>query len=215
MFRFLLILPFILLQGLTSLAFAAAGGDALVTSLSGTVTRLTDSGPQPLEAFVKLKEGDRLSLGDQARIQLVYFANGRQEQWSGKGTLELSTTEGKGNGLGEPQIKTLPAVLVKQIAKTPALDSQGRAGAVRLRAIPTPEALAKLDKEYRLLRETSPADDLNPELFLLSGLLEMRQVERIEQVLGELKQSQPYNMEVKVLASLYQKTLKNLRESGK
>ena len=196
---------------------AYPGGDvALVTALEGNVARVVEGARQPMQSFVKLKEGDQLTLDKDARIQLVFFESRRQESWQGAGKLEVTLMEGRGTNLPEPQVKVLPAVLVKQISKTPTLDSQGRAGAVRLRAIPTPSALAKLDSDYKQLRaETTDRDDLNPELFLLSGLLEMRQLERIEQVLGELKTSHPDNVEAKVLASLYQKTLKNLRESGK
>jgi hypothetical protein len=195
---------------------AYPGGDAaLVTALDGTVNRLTAAGREPVQAFVKLKPGDKLLLEGNARIQLVFFESRRQESWSGGGSLEIAATEGKGEGLATPQVKTLPAILVRQIAKTPALDSQGRAGVVRLRAIPTPEALAKLDQNYRQLRQETDKDDLNPELFLLVGLLEMRQLDRIEQVLSDLQATHPGNMEAKVLVALYQKTLKNLRESGK
>lgn len=201
----------------TTLAQAAyPGGDAaLVTALDGTVNRLTAAGREPVQAFVKLKPGDKLALEGNARIQLVFFESKRQESWNGSGSLEIAAAEARGAGLPAPQVKTLPDILVRQIAKTPALDSQGRAGVVRLRAIPTPEALAKLDQNYQQLRKEADKDDLNPELFLLVGLLEMRQIDRIEQVLADLQATHPGNMEAKVLVALYQKTLKNLRESGK
>lgn len=194
---------------------AYPGGDAaLVTALDGTVNRLTAAGREPVQAFVKLKPGDKLALEGNARIQLVFFESKRQENWNGSGSLEIAAAEARGAGLPAPQVKTLPDILVRQIAKTPALDSQGRAGVVRLRAIPTPEALAKLDRDYQQLRQDAAGDDLNPELFLLVGLLEMRQLDRIEQVLDDLRAKHPDNMEAKVLVALYQKTLKNLRESG-
>jgi hypothetical protein len=199
-----------------SVQAAYPGGDAaLVTALDGTVNRLTAAGREPVQAFVKLKPGDKLTLESNARIQLVFFESKRQESWGGSGSLEIASAEAKGSGLPAPQVKTLPDILVRQIAKTPALDSQGRAGVVRLRAIPTPEALAKLDQNYQQLRQGAEKDDLNPELFLLVGLLEMRQLDRIEQVLADLQATHPGNMEAKVLVALYQKTLKNLRESGK
>lgn len=213
--RHVVLLPILLLWAVLAQAAYPGGETALVTKLEGTVNRITAAGKQPVEAFVKLKEGDQLTLEGNARIQLVFFASKRQESWSGSGNLDITAQEGKGTGLSEPQVKTLPEVLVKQIAKTPSLDSQGRAGVVRLRAIATPDALAKLENNYKQLRQETAADDLNPELFLLAGLLEMRQIERVEQVLSDLQASHPGNMEAKVLVALYQKTLKNLRESGK
>jgi hypothetical protein len=183
--------------------------------VEGKVSRITASGNEPVQSFVKLKQDERILLENGARIQLIFFASKRQESWHGAGQLEINLAEGKGHGLPEPQFKVLPDVLVKQISKTPTLDSQGRAGMVRLRSIPTPDALAKLDKDYRQLRQDAAGDDLNPELFLLAGLLEMRQMDRIEHVLSEFKMLHPNNTEAGVLVSLYQKTLKNMRENGK
>ena len=107
---------------------------ALVTSVHGRVLRLGDAAPAPVEAFVKLKEGDRLSLEKDTRLQVVYFENGRQEIWSGPGRLDLTAREGKASGLPPAQVKSLPLVMARQLARTPALDSQGRGGVTRLRA---------------------------------------------------------------------------------
>jgi hypothetical protein len=203
-----------LVAGLVQAA-SSVEGVALVTAVEGKVSRITASGNEPVQSFVKLKQDERILLENGARIQIIFFASKRQESWHGAGQLEINLAEGKGRGLPEPQFKVLPDVLVKQISKTPTLDSQGRAGMVRLRSIPTPDALAKLDKDYRQLRQDAAGDDLNPELFLLAGLLEMRQVERIEQVLADVQVMHSGNMEAKVLVALYQKTLKNMRESGK
>jgi hypothetical protein len=203
-----------LVAGLVQAA-SSVEGVALVTAVEGKVSRITASGNEPVQSFVKLKQDERILLENGARIQLIFFASKRQESWHGAGQLEINLAEGKGHGLPEPQFKVLPDVLVKQISKTPTLDSQGRAGMVRLRSIPTPDALAKLDKDYRQLRQGAADDDLNPELFLLAGLLEMRQMDRIEQVLSEFKTLHPDNMEAGILLSLYQKTLKNMRENGR
>lgn len=185
---------------------------ALITGLQGEVARVTPQGRQPLQAFVKLKRGDLLAL-DKARLQIVYFESGRQEVWQGGGRLEVLGTESRSFGLPNPEVKTLPSVMVKQIARTPALDSQGRAGVIRLRSIASPEAIAKLETSYRQLRMESVRGDFNPELFLLSGLFEMRELERVEQVLKDLQQAHPDNAEVGIVVALYQKAMKNAREA--
>lgn len=185
---------------------------ALITALQGEVSRVTPQGKQALQSFVKLKRGDLLALRD-ARLQVVYFESGRQEVWHGGGRLEVLGTESKPFGLPNPEVKMLPSILVKQIARTPALDSQGRAGVIRLRAIASPEAIAKLETSYRQLRMESVRGDLNPELFLLSGLFEMRELERVEQVLKDLQLARPGDAEVGLLVALYQKALKNAREA--
>ena len=81
---------------------------ALVTSVQGKVTRLAEVTPVPVEAFVKLKAGDRLKLEANSRLQVVYFESGRQETWSGPGSLETSLREGKPSGLPAAEVKSLP-----------------------------------------------------------------------------------------------------------
>jgi len=188
---------------------------ALVMSVQGRVLRHADAVPVQVEAFVKLKEGDRLSLEKDTRLQLVYFENGRQETWSGPGRLDMAAQESKASGMPAAEVKSLPLVMARQLARTPALDSQGRGGVTRLRAIPPRDAVAKLEATYRDLRAGAAQDDLAPEMYLLSGLYEMRELDRVEKMLGELRQGWPNNPEAALLVSLYRKAVKNARESMK
>ncbi len=188
---------------------------ALVMSVQGRVIRLGDAASAPVEAFVKLKEGDRLSLEKDTRLQLVYFENGRQETWSGPGRVEMTAREGKASDLPPAQVKLLPLVMARQLARTPALDSQGRGGVTRLRAIHSPDAMVKLEDTYRDLKTRAERDDLAPEVYLLSGLYEMRELDRVEKVLSDLQQGWPNNPEAALLISLYRKAVKNARESMK
>lgn len=204
-----------IVAGLLILGFgqAQAVEVALVMSVQGKISRLEGVTKLPLEAFVKLKSGDRLQLDNANRLQLVYFKTGRQETWSGTGDLVMAANESQAEGLPAPRIKTLPLVLVKQLARTPALDSQGRGGVTRLRSIPSEDAIAKLDTTYRELKSKAEGDDLAPEMYLLSGLYEMRQLDRVEALLGELKQDRPKNLEATLLISLYKKAVRNAREA--
>lgn len=195
----------------SSSAVYAAGDVALVTALQGKVSRVSIASPGSVEAFVKLKEGDVLKLEKDARIRLVYFDSGRQESWSGEGRLEIAVAESKGIGLAAPEVKLLPAVLVKQIAKTPTLDSQGRAGVTRLRAIGTSNTISALEAEYDRMRTESGGKDLNAEIYLLSGLFELHELDRVENVLNEIQARQKDNIEAMILVSLYRKAVKSAR----
>lgn len=186
---------------------------ALVMAVQGRVLRQASPAPQAVETFVKLNEGDRLSLAQGSKLQLVYFESGRQETWSGPGSLELALREGKASGMADAQVKQLPQVMARQLARTPALDSQGRGGVTRLRAIQNPDALAKLEKTYRELKSQAGRDELGPEVYLLSALYEIRELERVEKVLGDLQQDWPNNAEAALLISLYRKAVKNARDS--
>jgi hypothetical protein len=188
---------------------------ALVMSVQGKVTRLAEAAQVPVEAFVKLKEGDRLGLEKDSRLQVVYFENGRQETWSGPGRLELTPREGKPGGLRAPETKQLPLVLARQLARTPTLDGQGRGGVTRLRSVPRQDALIKLEDTYQDLKRRGEPNDLGPEMYFLSGLFELRELDRVERVLGDLQQDGPKTPEAALLISLYRKSVKNARESGK
>lgn len=191
----------------------AAADVALVTAINGSVSRVIEKGTQPMQSFVKVKEGDVLSLDKGARLQLVYFDGGRQETWNGAGKLEVAKAESKATGLAAPEVKKLPDVMVRQIARTPALDTHGRGGVTRLRAIATPEKAAKIEEIYAKLKAEAKADDLNPEFYRLSGFFEIRDLDRVEAILADLQKQRGSDPQVKHLVSLYQKALKDARSS--
>ena len=186
---------------------------ALVMSVQGGVVRLADAAQVPVEAFVKLKEGDRLSLEKDSRLQVVYFENGRRETWTGPGRLEMTLREGKPGGLPDPEVKQLPLVMARQLARTPTLDSQGRGGVTRLRSVPGQDVVSKLQSTYQDLRSRAEPDDLGPEMFLLSGLFELRELDEVEKLLGDLQQVQAKTPEAALLIALYRKAVKNARDS--
>lgn len=186
---------------------------ALVMSVQGRVVRLAEAAQVPVEAFVKLKQGDRLSLERGSRLQVVYFENGRRETWSGPGRLEMGVREGTPGGLPDPEIRFLPLVMAKQLARTPTLDSQGRGGVTRLRSVPAQDALGKLRNTYQDLKGRAEPNDLGPEMYLLSGLFELRELDEVESLLGDLQQVQAKTPEAALLIALYRKALKNARDS--
>lgn len=192
----------------------AAGDTALVTAVEGNVTKVAPGSPAPLKAFAKLKHGDLLNLDKAARLQVVYFDNGRQETWSGGGRLEITKVGGVPAGLAEPQVRTLPPLMVKQIAKTPALDSQGRAGMMRLRAVGATQDSAKVDENYRRMRQEAAPEDLNPELYLLSSLLELRDFDRLQQALADLQKNRPGDRQAAALVALYDDALRAARQEA-
>lgn len=187
---------------------AAAEEVALVTAVTGSVSQLGASAPKALEPFARLKQGDVVRLDGRAGVRLIFFDSRRQESWQGDGRIEIGSNQGKGSGLPEPQVLLLPELMARQIAKTPSTDNPGRPGPARTRSIDKAEGgLAKLDSDYSRLRKDAAADDINPEIFLLAGLFEMREFDRLEQTLKDLRDSRPGNMEIAVLNSLYKRAI--------
>ncbi len=185
---------------------------SMVTRLEGRVEHIQGANRRPLEAFERLEPGALLTL-DKAQITLVFFLTGRQETWHGSGRLELGPGEGKGFGPSLSETKVLPSFLVKQISRTPTLLAQGRAGVTRLRAISTPEAVDKVEETYRRLRVEAADDDLNPEIYRLSALYEMKAYAALESAVSSLESARPGNKEARQLASLYREVLRMAREA--
>ncbi len=196
---------------LSSPALFAASEAALVTAVAGQVGLSTPDASQPLQAFVKLQPGDRLTLAQDASVRLVYFDSRRQESWTGPGRLEVGAAASVSQDLPPPQVQLLPEFLVRQIARTPGPPSQGRAGAVRLRSLPEPAA--RVEAEYLALREQSDPADLNPELYRLAGLFELREFARVEQALAELREHRSDDEQVDLLVQLYRRAIRDARNA--
>jgi hypothetical protein len=121
---------------------------------------------------------------------VVYFGNGRQEVWKGGGQIEVGGLESKSNL--KPDVSQLPPLVVNQLAKTPAAGEQGKAGMVRVRSMANPDAAAHLDKQYADLKRSAADGDTTPEVYLLSGLLELKNFARAKTVLADLSGKASY-----------------------
>ncbi len=204
-------LPVLMAFG-THAAFAqTAASGALVTSASGSLTRTAPEGGRDVEPFVRLRDGDHISLDRNARLRLVYLANGRQETWQGSGKLLIGNDASKaGNGL-ESQVTQLPNVLVRQLSKTPGTEGQARAGMTRLRSVASSEQLSKLENGYRQMRSQSSPDDVTPEMYLFSGYFELREMDRLDQAIADLKTRLPFNPDAERLIAHYQRAVREVR----
>lgn len=194
-----------------------AGEAALVTALRGEIGIDNGSGIKaPLQAFIKLHDGDTLQLGETARLRIVYFQGARQEIWLGPGNIQIGATESK--AVAEtlrPQAQQLPLQLSKQLSKTPTIDSRGKVAVLRTRAIAPPVGLEQAQQTYQEMRAKADANDRNPELYLLSAYFELKEYERIRGLLTQLDGSNPGDMEIKVLKSLYLKAINNAKMAAK
>ncbi len=186
---------------------------ALVMSVQGKVLKQEGVAAIPLEAYAKLNAGDRLTLEKSAQLRVAYFENGRHETWAGPGELEMTARGGEPAGLTTPAVKSLPLAVARQLARTPVADGAGLKVAARTRSVAAPDALARLEATYLELRGKAGADDLEPEAYLLSALFELRELDRVEKLLVELKHDRPGNPEAALLVALYRKAIRNARES--
>jgi hypothetical protein len=171
----------------SSLAGMARAQDVLLTQVAGEVRVSGKDGARAAVPLIKTAEGDRLTLAGNARVQMVYLATGRQEIWSGSGEVVVGAQEGRSGSL-KPEASQLPPIILKQLAKTPAVGQQTRrTGMVMVRSLDDLEAEDRLEKDYADYRARASADDPTPEVFLLTGLLEFQHYDQARKVLADLK----------------------------
>jgi len=156
----------------------------MITQLNGEVSITTGNSTQAAMPFIKVNTGDKLTLANGARLQMVYFGNGRQELWKGGGQIEVGSLESK--SAIKPDVSQLPPLVALQLAKMPVAGQQGKTGMIRMRSMASPDTVAKLDKQYGDLKRNAEADDTTPEVYLLSGLIELKEFNRAKSVLAEL-----------------------------
>ena len=170
-------------------AAAASAQVAMLTQVAGDVKVSGKEGNRAAVAFLKLSEADKLTLPANGRVQLVYLASGRQEIWKGAGPVDIGAQQGK-SALLKAETSQVPAIIVKQLAKTPAVGQHGKTGMVMLRSLDDLAASDQLDEDYKRFRAASPASDTTPEVFLLSGLIDTGDLDKAKKVIEDLKAKQ-------------------------
>jgi hypothetical protein len=163
----------------------ASGQVAMLTQVSGDIKVSGKEGVRPAVPFLKVNEGDTLALVGSARVQLVYLTSGRQEVWKGAGPVVVGDQEGRSRSLSA-ETSQVPALILKQLQKTPAVGQHGKTGMVMLRGLDDLEALDRLEQDYNDFRAKAAADDTTPEVFFLTGLLDLHDYERAQKVLADL-----------------------------
>ncbi|MEQ1727553.1 MAG: hypothetical protein ABL982_04155 [Vicinamibacterales bacterium] len=169
-----------------SFAGVASAQVAMLTQVSGDVRVSGRDGARGAVAFLKVNEGDTLTLAGSARVQMVYLANGRQEVWTGAGPVVVGSAQGRSQTL-TAATSQVPALVLRQLEKTPAVGQHGKTGMVMLRSMDNLEKIDGLETDYKALRAGAVADDTTPELFYLTGLLDLGAYEDVRVVLNDVK----------------------------
>lgn len=210
--------------GAAFMVFAVAGASAaevgLVTAVSGNVKLQEEKAPvSELRPFVKVRVGDQLLLEGASRLQVVYFEGGRQETWQGQVTLEVGSASSRPlTGNLQPEIKTLPAILVKQLSKTPSADGNVKTGMIRMRSMsiaPAQDSLDTVVRNYDEMRKLAESGDRNPELYLLASYFEIGEFDRLEALLKKLVDKAPEDAQLVALNALYLSAINDVKSAQK
>jgi len=185
-------------------AQTAAPDVALVTQVSGPATYWNQGEkqqPSPVQAFMKVRQGDGFKLPGESTLTLLYFASGRQETWKGPVTLtagrEASQAEGAKGAAPQPEVKLLPARVSRKMdcAPLPLPRSSVRySGVIQTMGPLCAEARQELkdaEAAYRSLRQQAPAADFTPELYYLGVLAEYQQYPEMEKLLNSMLAQKP------------------------
>ena len=172
-----------------SLTRGASAQVAMLTQVTGDVKVSGKQGARPAVPFLKVDDGDTLTLAGNARVQMVYVATGRQEIWKGAGPIEIGAQEGRSRSL-KAETSQVPQLILKQLAKTPAVGQHGKTGMVMLRSLDDLSEGDHLDEDYAKFRASAAPDDTTPEVFLLSSLLDLGEYDRARKVLDDLRTKQ-------------------------
>ncbi len=183
--------------GAVLFALPAMADEALVTLAQGVVWVNIGQQPRtPVTPFMKLRAGDRLELGDAARVRLLYGHSGRQETWAGPTVLQVgagATT--RVSGTAQAEVKQVPSAALMRLARADDVlaDMRTRTGMVVIRSGGLLEQLREAESVYRELRAQAADDDVAPELYLVSALYELKLYKDIPEVIEDILCRQPGN----------------------
>lgn len=196
-------------------AFAQSADVGLVNMVAGDVTYTPASGVQgKVQAFMKVRDGDRISVASGGQVRVVFFDAARQELWVGPSGFRAGR-KGAEPVSGKPtEVSNLPAGVQQRIARVPDLMQIAKLGGVQVRGGITPQQKASLEQQsavaearstYEKMRKEAGADDVTPELFLFSALHEYLLYDDMKVVVEEMLRKQPASEEVKLLADWVRK----------
>ena len=183
----------------------------LVNMLAGEVSYASEgAAAAKVQAFMKVRQGDRFTVPAGGAVRVVYFQGGRQETWKGPASFKAGARQGEG---GTPtEVTVLPASVPQKIAQVPELiqiAKLGRSGGVAVRgAAKAPRLSAEQQAEVKAAKDTYGklrlqvgADDITPELYLYSVLQDYLLYDDMRPVVDEMSKRQPTSTEVQELAA--------------
>ncbi len=190
----------------------AQGADVgLVNMVSGNVTYSPSAATaaKAVQAFMKVRDGDRIDLAAGGEVRVVFFDASRQERWLGPASFRAGKS-GSAPLTGKPaSVTDLPAAATQRLARVPDLVQFAKLGGFQVRGKITPAQKATLEQQaavtearatYEKMRKDAAPDDIAPELFLYSALYEYLLYDDMKTAVDEMLRKQPGNPDLNTLA---------------
>lgn len=179
----------------------------LVQQVTGDVTYVSSTGSGKVQAFMKVRQGDRFTVPASAQVQLVYLQNGRRETWRGPASFNAGAEHSDAVRGTVQAVAKLPVGVSQKIQKIPDMIQMTRLGGIQVRSAPKPRSDAEQKAElaaaratYAQLRQQLPPDDITAELYLFSVLQDNLLYDEMKTLVDEMVRKQPASAEPRQLA---------------
>lgn len=203
----------LLFSFLTVATFGAAHAQevdvALVNLLSGDATYVARSGlPGKVKPFMKVRDGDRITVAAGGQVRIAFFESSRQELWSGPAAFTAAKAATELISGKTPEITQLPAGVTQGMARIPELVKIAKLGGTQVRGLSKHQKQAETDQQtvlaqarsaYETMRREMAASDIAPELYLYAALYDLRLYGEMKVVVAEMRRKQPGNQDAKAL----------------
>lgn len=184
-------------------------GDVMFSPLSGS--------PGKVQAFMRLRDGDRVVVPAGGQVRVIFFEGARQERWTGPSSFRAAKSQSEPI-TGQPtDVQKLPASVPMRISRVPELMQNAKLGGIQVRGGLTRQQEASLEQQaslreakaiYESMRTEMPADDITPELYYYSALYDFLLYDEMKVVVDEMVRKQPGNEDVRSLAAWVDSRLK-------
>ncbi len=190
---------------IATLPASAAGDVGILDRLSGDVSMASAHGASfAATAFMKVRDGDVLTLPAGTEVQIVYFDTRRRELWKGPSSFKAGvagSTPVVGKAASVSETKGVPGR-----ASVAHAGNVQRLGSLTLRgprSVPDDAAISRARADYEKWVAAADPDDILPELAMIGFLRERQQPELLDPYLDALQRKQPKRAEVKALVEQY------------
>lgn len=184
-------------------------GDVIYSPLSGS--------PGKVQAFMRVRDGDRVVIPAGGQVRVVFFEGARQERWTGPASFRAAKTQSEPITGKPTDVQVLPAGVPQRISRVPELMQNAKLGGIQVRGGLTRQQEASLEQQaslreakltYERMRTEMPADDITPELYYYSVLYDFLLYDDMKAVVSEMVRKQPANEDVRTLAAWVDSRLK-------
>jgi len=180
----------------------------IVTYIAGEVTYQNETEqPEPSQviAFMRMLQGDVLTLPAESEIKVLFLKTGHQETWKGETVLKVEDTGclvQKEKVWVKQQPHQVKSLMFQQgeaeAVKDPSLPLPNREAVMTVRAFPVLRELpekksTEIKKTHAELQERFGPDDVTPEFYLLNAFAAYGQYTEMGQLIATLLEKYPDN----------------------